>query len=259
MDIACITSNVSLIDSLASHYEREGIRFFDYFGATQSKSVEIEDDIYLIFSPIFHNRSYIYYDILWKRYLNKQNPNAVLLTAGFAKGPQNNYLDLLDLPAKLQSCISQTKAVKEKWVPFYNGGIRMEERLHLFFKGHGKQSVLDVLHRIKRKIHLVERELQHGDWSYHKATSEYLGSGYVSERWQDFKTRWINYYEYFAYSPFREEFLEIDGMISAMDAFFLDGYTDENLFYKLRIWEQIQVLQSKLTEIRDQYGGKKEL
>ena len=256
MNIACITSDDRYLPALTGFYRKENIRFFDYF-----KTIELPaTHIYLIFSPIYHNRSYIYYDILWKRFLFKNNPDAVLLTAGFKEGPQhNNYLDLLNLPAELQSRIKKTKTVGELWTPVYCGGLRMEEKLQLFFRGHGRESVLDVLHKIRRKIHLVERELKAGEWSYDQAAGEYLGSGYITERWKEFEARWGNYFEYFAFTPFRKLFQELDLMIRQIRPYFLGGYTSEELYFQQQIPEKIGILHSKLTEIRDQNGGKKEL
>ena len=256
MNIACITSNNRFLKALADQYRHQNIRFFDYFEAVELPTAHI----YLIFSPIYHNRSYIYYDILWKRYLQKKNPGAVLLTAGFVEGPQHsNYLDLLNLPAELQACIKETKTVGEHWTPVYCGGLRMEKKFQLFFRGHGRESVLDVLHKIKRKIHLIERELKAGEWSYQKAAAEYLGSGYVTERWKDFEARWENYFEFFAYTPFHWLFQELDAVMRQVRPYFLGGYTSEDLYFKLMIPEKIEVLHSKLTEIRDQNVGKKEL
>lgn len=255
MDIVCITSDSRLLHLLSSKYEGEMIRFID-FSEVQDFSTS---HIYLIISPIYNNRSYIYYDVLWKRFLLRKFPDSILISAGFLSGPRENYLNLLDLPLSIREFLHPLKSVKRHVMPPLPYGERMEDKIHQFFKGHGKESVLDALNKICRKLHLIDREIAKYGSSYKAAAALYLDTEYTQEQWTKFEVRWKNYFELFNYTPFRHEWKLLNDMISFMAPFFEKGCKEENLYFNLNIWENAQKLLDKFTEIRDQYDGTTQL
>ncbi len=259
MTIDYIAQNAKIIRSITNYYLHQEIEFVDFFDAMNNENRDSRQLILLIFSPIYHNHHYIYCDFLWKRYLEINFPNAILISAGFHQTSHSNYLDLFNLPTNLHRFIGKAKTVADFWNPPLNRGLDLNEKLQAFFRAHGRESLIASLHKIKRKLHLVDRELKNGQWSFLKASQEYLQSGYAIARWREFRHRWKNYYCFFNYAPFYEKFKINDSIIERIHPFFANGCKNERLFLELNCWENIQFIQKSLAEIRDCYVGEQGL
>ena len=247
--------NDRLHESFRNKYESDDTLFFPYEYWKKPIINWQEIDVCLIFIPIKVNNEYIYYSNTWKKFLRSNNSQCQLIDVGFGKTPSSHsYINLFELPDDLN--MEPGNAEIEKEPQNLNFGTDMQNKIARFLKGHGQESVVDALHKINRKIHLLKREIDLGEWDFDKILQMYFSGDYVTTQWIKFKTRWSYYLPYFSFTPFCHKFFTIDKKISIIHPFFNNQTRDQNLFYELDVWENFSAIQHTLAELMEHYGGK---
>lgn len=210
-------------------------------------------DILLVVSPFKCNNIYISAEAIWKRYLNLNSPDTILLTAGFKAVTHSNYLDLLQLPSNPHVLLSSAKAAADKWEPPFSGGLNIAEKLRRFYQGHGDDSVTDVLHTIIRIFSIADVELKQYQTSFDELKENLFVRNGVTEKWRELKNRWINYTPFFQCLPFWNVFANVDQLFEQMDPFFAADCAEEVLFWELHCLETLKQIKDQLATICNQY------
>ena len=259
LTIIGVFQNSHLWDLLLKKYavEKNDIEFVE-----TADVFELEGEVWkacdavLLSTPIKVYEEYINYIGIWKAYMLHQKGNAKLLEVGFRVTSSKNYLNLLELPEKLEEAVDRAETIKKaKFLP-HPMNLDLREKMKRFWDGHGKESVGEVLYKIKRKIHLIDRELERGDWEYQKIIAEYFDDNYIQQQWQKFINRWNYYSPYFKYSPFCHKFTNINQIISSIHPFFKEHFNEEQFFHSLEVWKNISEVQLTLADLMEHYGGK---
>ena len=251
-DVFYLSSSPALAEAVVAQYELQGYDFYDYVRSNRPFNA----GIVLIISPINIQNQWINYTKLWKNYLETEVPNSQLVVLSFDKTTNPIMGDLLNLPLKFSAFLSKSVDIQNrdffKYNSYYQSNI--EAKLQRFFEGHGKESVMEVLYKLMRKLHLVERELRIGEWTFDQAIAEYFESDYTYKEWVEFRKRWNSYFEFFVYTPFCEIFAEINQKIKHISPFFDEKCEREDLFLNLECWKHLQYICDKLVKIREMSG-----
>jgi len=259
LTIVGIFQNSHLWDLLLQKYAsgKNTIEFHAGTVAIENGVSELEKvDALLLHAPIKVYEEYIYYGEIWKAYLLHQKIEVKLIEVGFGPVHSKNYLNLLELPNQLEGVLHNAESIKMTALQPFSVGIDLREKMKRFWDGHGKESVGEVLYKIKRKIHLIDRELERGDWAYKKIIETYFDDNYIQQQWQKFINRWNYYAPYFKYSPFCHKFTNINQIISSIHPFFKDDFNEEQFFHSLDVWKNISEVQLTLADLMEHYGGK---
>ena len=250
MIIAYISTNPKLNHAITQKYEGQGYQFQDFKNLS---SLEIPT-LFLLFSPLKIGDQWVDYQNLWQNYVAQNLPGCHIAICSFDQNPLHGHFDCFQLPERATAFfdgVSKEIGTNEK----YNGfTIDIEFKLQRFFAGHGKESLMEVLYKLMRKLHLIEKEVNDGDWTFPKIISEYLDSEYTFRNWQDFRIKWDRYYQFFEYLPYRQLIVDIDQEIKYISPFFDGKCKSEDLFLHLECWKRLQTICTTLANIRKESG-----
>lgn len=251
MNIICLSSNPALIRTVANKYGSQVCNFLDY----QGRDAIHKADCFLIISPILVSGEWVVYDHLWFKYLRKHSPETRFAVLSFDKKLNSLSQDILALPDHFEGLFLQLPDSFE----YGEGGlthpnVKIEQKIQRFFAGHGKKSVMEVLYVLMRKLNLVQREINLGEWSFEKIFDEYLGSDYTDDKWKEFRLRWESYLSYFSYSPFKQDFKEIEQLITHISPFFDEKSEKKALFLNLECSKNLGLICKILVKIREESG-----
>ena len=217
---------------------------------------EINATHFVLFSPIWCNEKFVVCDRVWKKYFEaykEENTRPFrkikLITAGYVRAEDENYLCLLDLPEDLSSFLENALPCHEDWEPFAIKGLDVTEILRRFYLGHGKDSVLAAFDSIAIKVYDIEK---------YRHTMPFLAiideaAGLVSPEklshlWLNFRTRWEHYFAYAPSLPFYLRLVELEEISNKIHIFFQTGCTDVNLFAENNVAAHIRRIKNILEE-----------
>ncbi len=248
MNVCYISSNLALAEAIVTKYQDDGVNFYDF---RKVATVGMPDAV-LIITPMYVQDRWISYVGLWQAYLFKKYPTVPFLAFSFDQNIDDQYFDLLKLQPTFAPYLEQSYRLMKKGgstsVFFYD---TIEQVLKRFFAGHGDESVMEVLYQLKRKMHVMARELRIGEWTYEKIVIECLGPDYTIRSWTELRNRWNRYAAFFEFSPYKNLFFEIGEKINLISPFFDKKCEREDLFLNLECESVIQSIIDTLAEIRE--------
>lgn len=115
---------------------------------------ELQGDLFILFSPVWHHEHFISCDKTWKQYFQKEKPTVRFITAGFRAETHSNYIDLIKLPTDFRAFFSNALRVKETWEPVDTGGLDMAAKLQRFLKGMGRIVWIKYFLRFTQRLKL---------------------------------------------------------------------------------------------------------
>ena len=248
MQLHYIASDIAYVQALSPYFKAQGVELFRY-----SRNITAHNLILLIFSPIKCGKLRLSPERVWKKGLAAENPDAILLSAGFEESQHSNYLDILNLPERLVDFLTRAKRAKDDWQPLFTGGLEMEEKLARFFKGHGKESVVKELIKINGKISALFEAVTEWQKPYEKVAVEAFDTDYTWHHWKIFINRWAYYYPFFEYLPFSEEIHLLDADIKNIAPFFESQGREANLFFSTNCAATVNRIQNTLNAIERTY------
>jgi len=244
-----IASDTRYVSGLSAYFDAQGCKLVNYEPARLKEG----HLILLIFSPVRCSSVRVSPERVWKKWLAVENPEAILLNAGFEEMQGTNYFDLLNPPENWSDFITLAKQAGLSWEPVYTGGMKMEDKLARFFKGHGAESLTDELYVIRRKTASLFRAMDKYGLPYEVAATEAFETDYVWRHWEVLKSRWSHYYPLFFYLPFSGQMGKIDASIKRIDPFFRNEGKNGDLFIQLECHQVVEYIHETLFTIEKNY------
>lgn len=206
---------------------------------------EMQGDLFILFSPVWHHEHFISCDKPWKHYLQKEKPDFRLITAGFREATHENYIDLIQLPTDFEVFFSNALPARDAWEPMGTGGLNMQAKLQRFFEGHGTDSVKQLFSKVITTIKIINDELKKGA-KLSVVCAEYEGYPNFIESWSIFKNRFSNYYPFLNCLPFYDLFQKINVLIQKTDLFVENNCQQDSLFEDLQVFDSITEMKALL-------------
>ena len=234
----------------ASHLPQYIQPYFSKFGyalkAMEQLNGNFEQiDVVLLFGPLQMANTFITSEQLWKNYLAFHYPDIVFITAAFTNTKQHNYLDLMELPEDFAVFLKNCKKVSDKWTPVDTQALNMAEKILRFYEGHGDESVIDELNKIRRTLLNVQQDVEDG-MGFEQIEREYPFQERTTTKWQNLYSRWLNYYPLFESLPFFYIFREVNDLVHYVLPFFQSNCKEEQLFQQLNCVENLNLIKQKL-------------
>ena len=219
----------------------------------------------LIITPIkvnIENNDFKYcsYASIWHRWLFKNSPETVLLSAGYAEqNGHSNYIDLLSLEPDFSKYLEKAKPVADfsirnseenngdyidewqgmtipvqgKWISLEPNmpirGANIIKRLKRFFDGHdASRGIEKHVTDFKQTLVGATHQLKKGD-EYADVKKDMLDK-FGEEEWKILYIRWIRYKYFFDYTPFRKDINRLDNDIKVLNKFMEDLPDNSNAF-----------------------------
>lgn len=208
-------------------------------------------------SPYWHLNVYWSIDDIWRAFLRPYFPESRLVLVGVEGIEHPNYLDLLSGKASFYENLEKAKTLNQDTkIPGLQGR-DIGPVVTRFLEGHGGDSVIDMLHRVRRKFQILLHEYNQSAQEYEAAFPEIVGSEYMIQCWGQFKNRWNNYKSHFEILPFCNTFDLLTTEIKQVDSFFHADLTlAKTLFLQDKIGDRIEIIKKHLNNVRQSYVGK---
>lgn len=153
-------------------------------------------------APAWGQAAYLSVEALWWRFLRQHYPTHRLLLASFQTSRHPNQLDLLALPEAPLAWRNLTEPAHQQEKPPASGGMDLEDKLRRFFSGHGEDSVIAVINRLRLIVQMAEREVVMEQTPYPEVYRDLLAPAQLAAKWSEWQNRWVNYYPLFQQTPF---------------------------------------------------------
>jgi hypothetical protein len=213
----------------------------------------LQTDAVLLFSPAWNNGAYLSTGELWLRYMQQIKPEGKLLLAGYQAVEHPNYLDMLQLGASSVSWWQKAPRVKDMPELPTLTGIDLMDKLHRFFAGHGQDSVVAVLSRIRLVTQMASRELQKTQTPYQEIYKELIAPAELAKKWSEWRSRWINYAPLFEFSPIANKLRIIAELASQIETWMMAGGVNEQQLLDGSVLEVLNKMRAELQQIEHQY------
>ncbi|RME95611.1 MAG: hypothetical protein D6772_12890 [Bacteroidetes bacterium] len=205
----------------------------------------------LLFSPCQVKRGYEYGEGLWYTYLRQNQPQLPLAVAGYQQATHSNYLDLLRLEFYPTNWFDQLRPVMAMTDTDYQD--TLSPKLYRFFAGHGSESIVAVLIRIRLVVQMAQRELLKMQTPYSEIYRDLIAPAQLGQKWTEWRNRWVNYYPLFVATPFFEKLKTVGERASQLDHWMLAGGAEEEPLANGEILTILNALRDTLQEIENQY------
>lgn len=236
----------------------------NFFSAAQTKLLTLDSfdnlaekvqntEAVLLFSPAWNGGAYLSGSELWLRYLLDVKPTGKLLLAGYQAFEHPNYLDMLTLGASPVNWWEDAPGVTTMPTLPALIGVDLMDKLHRFFAGHGQDSVVAVLSRIRLVVQMASRELKKMETPYSEIFTELVKPAQLAEKWGEWRSRWINYAPLFEFSPIAGKLQAITQASQQLEAWMLAEGVEEAPLRDGRILEILNFVRVELQQIENQY------
>jgi hypothetical protein len=253
--LVIICTNQSLSTTLEKIFSGNGRSIAHYSLPLEKDIPEFEpEDVLVIQEPILVNNNYLSASFCWKNYLKLHSPRTILLSAGFGKVQDPNYLDLLKLPTDIENVLFNARTTEEEWIPRTTGGVDVLKKLYRFFEGHGAESFTDELHKMLRICKIARDELKIHQADYSEVREELLLPNKLPDKWNVLQSRWQFYQPYFLCLPYYGEFAKMGSLFKDIAPFFTNDCAEEDLFWETACVEQLEDLKTGLEKIENLYA-----
>lgn len=213
-------------------------------------------DAIFLETPFLVEQKFVDFGQVWQKFLLRRSPNTKLLQCGFDALEAPGYLDLLALPeVQIDHLVKMTPPLSWE-VPIPKGrGTEALDSLSRFFDGHGNQSIMSVIYQVDRKLQMLQREIEIGEFEYDELIKNHIKGVDLERYWEKVRYRWENYESFLVLIPDCHKIEEIRNLIKQIEPFFALSCSNKELFESLNVPSLFKLLQSNLAEIRDQYVG----
>ncbi len=225
-------------------------------GEESQREALLSAEAFLLFVPLLHNDQYLAAENLWKHYLELHTPQLKLVCAGFRVGQSGNDLDLLDLPPDPVAFFESALPAGEYWWPTPSGGLDLNDKLRRFFAGHGNESMLALLNRLRMLLQLAHREVVDMGVPYEEVYQDLLAPASLSRKWAEWQSRWDNYANYFQMAPFAEVFDQITRILPPLARWMQEEGRDPDLLRQGKALAILDDIRSAFTKVEEIYVGK---
>lgn len=207
----------------------------------------------MLMLPIWHHHAFMDTSGLWERHLAAQQPDVRLLAASYQNLQHPNHLDLLRLDTYPHDWWEHTLPVAAApQLPAFEG-VDVAEKLHRFFAGHGQDSVVAVMSRIRLVVQMASRELHKMHTPYAEIYEELVQPAHLEQKWQEWRNRWVNYFPYFENTPIVASLRKAADIASSIERWMLANGTQEEGLLDGSILDALDAMREALQQIEQQY------
>ncbi|MGH1433549.1 MAG: hypothetical protein ACRBG0_03720 [Lewinella sp.] len=207
----------------------------------------------MLLLPAWGSGAYLDSSCLWQHFLAAQYPHLRLLMASYEQVDHVNHLDLLRLADYDAAWWQQTQEAHiTEELPYFTG-IDLSEKLKRFFAGHGDDSVVAVLSRIRLVVQMASRELQKMQTPYSEIYADLVAPAQLANKWREWRNRWINYYPLFEYTPLAGNLEQIALLTEGMEHWMLAGGKEQEPLANGMILQVLNDMREQLQQIEKQY------
>jgi hypothetical protein len=238
-------------NTLVSGLQQAGWRSQYYQGEGDFRNELAGVDAVLLLSPCWVNRSYEFGEQLWYLALRRHQDDLPLVVAGYQRPRHTNYLDLLQLETQAASWWDQLQPVAAMRDVDYQDSLR--PKLHRFFAGHGADSVVAVMSRIRLVVQMAQREHLEMHTPYVEIYRDLIAPAQLSQKWGEWRNRWVNYHPLFRYSPLAGALQAVGRYAQQLDDWMFNGGVEEAPLASGEILTILKAVKDTLQEIENQY------
>lgn len=240
-------------DALVRHAQHAGL------------AVQVQDDLggdeppfaVMLMAPIWHHHAFLNTVPLWERHLAVARPDVRLLVASCQNIVHPNHLDLLRLPQVPTEWWDNTLPLgRATSFPAFEG-VDVMDKLHRFFAGHGQDSIVAVLSRIRLVVQMASRELHKMHTPYDDIYVDLVQPTHLKQKWQDWGNRWINYYPYFENTPIVASLQKAAEIASTIEPWMLADGSQEGGLLDGSVLQALDAMRELLQQIEHQYVAQK--
>lgn len=210
--------------------------------------------VIVLMLPAWNGKEFLAPLALWYNFLHKNHKNTKLLFASFQKLDHPNHIDLLKLKEYKKTKYEQALSSDELGLclPHFEG-TDINYKLERFFAGHGQDSVIAVLMRIRMLVQMASTELLSFNTAYDEVFDELLAAVRLDLKWQEWQNRWLHYYPLFEFTPFALAMDSIAQHAERINEWMLAGGKDETLIKNGLVLEVLNAISTELKTIEEQY------
>lgn len=212
-------------------------------------------DAFMIFSPLLIKGNYIAAEELWKRYLELHSPHLKLICASFRAAQGSNDVDLLNLPGDWADFLEQAQPIGQLGAFTPCGGLDLCEKLSRFFAGHGQESVIALLNRLRMLVQMAHREVVQLNANYDEVYSELLAPAALAHKWAEWQNRWDNYAAFFQAAPFADVFNHLEEVMPPLAQWMQQGGIDPAPLREGKVLAVLDEIKREFTKIEHIYVG----
>ncbi len=205
-----------------------------------------------LFVPIWGKSSFLAVEQLWAQFLLRKATNCALLLVGYQASQASNYLDLLQLPSYNEDWLDNMQPVALSELPPLQG-VDVAEKLKRFFAGHGQDSVVAVLSRLRLIAQMAQREVVQMGTPYEEAYQELLRPSDLPRKWAEWRNRWVNYYPLFRYTPFALVMEQIARKLGSLESWMSGGGREADPLVNGQVLEVLNFVREQLSQIEQDY------
>lgn len=190
---------------------------------------------------------------LWQKHLAEHSPDVRLLMTSYEAIDHRNHIDLLRIVDYDANWWKQTLPMHSiDGFPAFTG-IELGEKLKRFFDGHGDESVVAVLSRIRRVVQMASRELHEMQTPYAEIYTDLVAPAQLADKWREWRNRWINYYPLFTQTPLAGRLEKIAQLTKGIEPWMLDGGKNEKPLAHGTVLQVLNEMREQLQYIEQQY------
>ncbi|MEL7249972.1 MAG: hypothetical protein AAFO03_16205 [Bacteroidota bacterium] len=208
----------------------------------------------MLLVPTWGANAYLSPVTLWQQYLEMEAPSKRLILASFESSFQHaNHLDLLRLTDYSAQWWEDCQPIDHMQELPPVVGVDLSEKLQRFFAGHGQDSIVAVLSRIRLVVQMASRELRKMQTPYEEIYSDLVEPAELGQKWREWRNRWINYYPLFEHTPIASSLKQIAKQTDGVEPWMAAGGQDAAPLQDGSILEILNRVREQLQQIENQY------
>lgn len=212
-------------------------------------------EVVILPNPQWHQGYYCATGALWQRYFRAEHPQTRFLLAGYAAINHTNYLDLLALPTDWVAFYQASLDCQVDWVLPACDGLHLEDKLRRFLAGHGDQSVIAILGRMKLTIAVAQREHRQMNTDYEEVYRAVIQPAALGHKWREWRQRWDFYLPLFRILPFSPLLESLEKDLLVLERWIGQDCKDPAPLREGRLMEALATIQQSLQLIEKTYVG----
>ena len=127
------------------------------------------------------------------------------------------------------------------------------EKLQRFFSGHGDDSIIAVLNRLRFVIQTAEREVTLEQTPFEEVFRDLLSPARLADKWAEWRNRWVNYAPLFRWAPFAADWQQLETDLRFLEAWMAAGGTEAEPLASGRILQHLNRVSTQLYQIAQTY------
>lgn len=207
----------------------------------------------MLLLPAWEGRFFLANEGLWNRFLLHNHSHLRLFFVSYQANSHSNHFDLLRL----------NDYTKDDWLSAPNvadmnaapnlEGLDLNDKLGRFFAGHGEDSVVAILTRIRLVVQMASREVLRMETPYEEIFRELIQPAQLNIKWAEWRNRWIYYYPLFQFAPFADQLQKVAAASATLEKWMSSGGQDEEPLRNGTILNVLNEVRLILKEIEENY------